>query len=78
VSDAQEKRWVGGDVVDGPKGGGGDVGKGGLDVEDVESGDVCLADALLLAGVDEGFKEARSTVRVSVITQIVFDSAGAG
>lgn len=37
-----------------------------------------LVDAVLLAGVDEGFEEAGATVRVSLVMQIVFDSAGAG
>lgn len=67
MSDAVEERWVGGDVVDDPEGGGGYVGERGLDVEDVEAGDVGLSDAVLLAGVDEGFEEAGATVRVSLV-----------
>jgi hypothetical protein len=78
VSDAREERWVGGEVVEGPEGGGGYVGEGGLDVEDVETGDVFLADAVLLASVDEGFEEAGCTVRVYLNMEILFDGVGAG
>jgi len=49
-----------------------------LDVEDVEAGDVGLSDAVLLAGVDEGFEEAGCTVRVVLVVEVLFDSAGAG
>lgn len=75
---ALEERGRGEDVVDGPEGGGGYVGERGLDVEDVEAGDVGFGDAVLLAGVDEGFEEAGCTVRVSLVVEIVFDGAGAG
>lgn len=75
---ALEESGGGEDVVDGPEGAGGYVGERGLDVEDVEAGDVGLRDAVLLAGVNEGFEEPGCTVRVSIVVEIVFNGAGAG
>ncbi len=63
----RKRDGVGEDVVDGPEGGGGNVGEGGLDVEDVEADDVGSGNAVLLSGVDEGFNPAGGAVYVALV-----------